>query len=67
MVVVALDEDAVEGDEVTVASDLADTWTTWSDDGGDTGYAAELGDETVLVYGSAPAEDIETYLGLLTR
>ena len=67
MVVVALDEDAVEGDEVTVPSDLADTWTTWSDDGGDTGYAAELGDETVLVYGSAPAEDLEEVIALLQR
>jgi len=31
------------------------------------GYSTELGDEALLVYGSAPAEDIETYLGLLTR
>ena len=32
MAAVALDEDAVEGDEVTVPSALADTWTTWSDE-----------------------------------
>ena len=38
---------------------MADTWTTWTDEGGDTGYAAEVGDETVLVYGSAPAEDLK--------
>ena len=48
-------------------SDLADTWTTWTDEGGDTGYAAELGDETVLVYGSAPAEDLEEVIALLQR
>lgn len=64
---IALNEDAVEGDEVTVPSALADTWTTWSDEGGDTGYAAEIGEETVLVYGSAPAEDIEEVIALLQR
>lgn len=67
MAAVALDEDAVEGDEVTVPSALADTWTTWSDEGGDTGYAAEIGEETVLVYGSAPAGDIEEVIALLQR
>jgi hypothetical protein len=64
---VALDEDAVEGDEVALDSEVADTWTTWSDDGGDTGYAAEIGDETVLVYGSAPDEDLTRIIGLLQR
>lgn len=62
-----VDEEAVEGDDVTVDSDIADTWQTWSDEGGDIGYSTELGDEALLVYGSAPAEDIEAYLGLLTR
>lgn len=67
MAAVALDEDAVEGDDVTLDGELARTWTTWSDDGGDTGYAAEVGDETVLVYGSAPAEDLEEVIALLQR
>ena len=62
-----VDEDAEAGDDATVTSDITDTWQTWSDDGGDVGYSTELGDEALLVYGSAPAEDIETYLGLLTR
>jgi hypothetical protein len=62
-----VDEEAVAGDDVTIASDVADTWQTWSDDGGDRGYSTELGDDAVLVYGSAPAEDIEAYLGLLTQ
>jgi Protein of unknown function (DUF4245) len=62
-----VDEKADEGDEATIASDVTDTWQTWSDDGGDHGYSAELGDESLLVYGSAPVEDIEAYLGLLTR
>lgn len=64
---VALDEDAVEGDEVSLDSDVARTWTTWTDEGGDTGYAAEVGEETVLVYGSAPVEDLTRLVALLER
>ena len=62
-----VDEEPEQGDEVTVRSDVASTWQTWSDDGGDHGYSTELGDETVLVYGSAPVEQIEVFIGLLTR
>lgn len=62
-----VDEDAEAGDDASVASEVADTWQTFSDSGGDHGYAAEVDDEAVLVYGSAPVADIETYLGLLTR
>ena len=61
-----VDEDASEGDEVRVDSAVSETWQTWSDDGGDHGYSAEVGDDAVLVYGSAPAADIEAYLELLT-
>ena len=61
-----VDEDASEGDEVRVGSAVSDTWQTWSDDGGDHGYSAEVGDDVVLVYGSAPTADIEAYLALLT-
>lgn len=64
---VAIDEDAVEGDRVRLDSPVADTWTSWSDEGGDTGFSAELGDQTVLVYGSAPREDIAEIVGLLQR
>jgi hypothetical protein len=67
LVRVYVDEKAESGDEVRVASDITDTWQTWSDEGGDHGYSTEVGDEVVLVYGSAPVEDIEAYLGLLTR
>ena len=62
-----VDEDAVAGEDVTVPSGVGDTWQTWSDDGGDRGYSTELGDDAVLVYGSAPTEDIEAYLGLLAQ
>ena len=62
-----VDEKAEAGDDATVPSEITDTWQTWSDDGGDHGFSTEVGDEAVLVYGSAPVEDIETYLGLLTQ
>lgn len=62
-----VDEEAEPGDDADVTSDVADTWQTFSDSGGDHGYATEVGDEAVLVYGSAPVADLETYLGLLTR
>ena len=62
-----VDEKAEAGDDVEVASDVADTWQTWSDSGGDHAYSTEVGDEAVLVYGSAPVEDLEAYVGLLTR
>ncbi len=67
LVEVYVDEKAEEGDDATVESDITDTWQTWSDDGGDHGYSTELGDDALLVYGSAPVEDIETFMGLLTR
>lgn len=62
-----VDEEPVEGDEVSLPSDVASTWLTWSDDGGDHGWSTEIGDESLLVYGSAPVEDIEAYIGTLTR
>ncbi len=62
-----VDEDPTEGEEVSLTSDVASTWQTWSDDGGDHGYSTELGDEALLVYGSAPVEEIESFIGLLTR
>ena len=62
-----VDEDALPGDDVSLPSEVTDMWQTWSDDGGDRGYSTELGDEAVLVYGSAPVEDLEAYVELLTR
>lgn len=62
-----IDKEYVDGEPTQLDSDVADTWETWSDQGGDRGYSTEVGDDAVLVYGSAPAEDIEAYVGLLTR
>jgi len=60
-----VDDDADPGEPATVPSRVTDTWETWTDDGGDLGYSTELGDDAVLVYGSAPAEDIEEFIATL--
>ena len=52
---------------LTLDSEIGSEWQTWTDDGGDTGYSIEYGDQTVLVYGSAPAEDLQAFIGLLSR
>lgn len=65
MVKAYIDEDAEQGADATVESVLGDTWQTWTDEGGDTGYLIEHGEERVLVYGSAPAEDLLQLIGLL--
>jgi hypothetical protein len=50
LVRVYVDEKAEAGDDASVASDVADTWQTWSDSGGDHGFTTELGDDALLVY-----------------
>jgi hypothetical protein len=67
LVRVYVDEEAEPGDDASISSEVSDTWQTWSDSGGDHGYATELGDDAVLVYGSAPVADIEAYVGSLIR
>jgi hypothetical protein len=67
-----VEEDAdnlVEGDPIEVDS-VAPEWDTWTDEGGDTAYVAELcagrRTETVIVYGSASPEELQDVLELLT-
>ncbi len=62
-----IDEDAVEGEPLELASEVGSTWATWTDEGGDTGYLVELDSQQLLVYGSAPAEDLQTFITLLER
>lgn len=64
---VHVDEDAREDGTVEVAGSVARTWTAYVDDGGDHAYATQVGEETVLVYGSAPVAQIESFLATLTR
>lgn len=55
-----LDPEAEEGEKATVETDLGELWRTWSDEGGDLGYSIELPEptaQTVLVYGSASADE----------
>jgi hypothetical protein len=65
-----VDENASDADPIEVAGSLAPSWDGYADEGGDHGYAAsitsDVGEETLLVYGSASVEDLETVLGLLT-
>jgi hypothetical protein len=65
-----VDEKTQVGDGYTVPDDVrrpvARTWKGYRDDGGDTAYAAEVGDETVLVYGSAEAEDLQAVVDSLS-
>lgn len=61
-----VDEQATEVGETGLASPVASTWRVFEDDGGDRAYAAEVGDDVVLVYGSAPREDLELVVGRLT-
>lgn len=59
-------EDTEQGETFESSGSVADTWETYSDDGGDLAYATEVGDTTVLVYGSADPADLERLVGLLT-
>ena len=65
LVEIYVDEEFVVGEPAQVASDVASTWDTWSDAGGDHAFSTEIGDDAVLVYGSAPVADLEEFLGLL--
>ena len=67
LVDVNIDEDAVEGDALEIDSVLGPTWQTWTDEGGDTGYSIEYGEQSLLVYGSAQAEDLQQLITLLER
>jgi len=54
-----------QGATVTVATQVATRWTTWSDSGADHAYSATVGGDTLLVWGPKDA-DLKTFLGLLT-
>jgi hypothetical protein len=51
---------------VTVEGAIVPEWQEWSDAGGDHAYSATVGDTQVLVYGSAPTEDLLTVVRSLT-
>lgn len=62
-----VDEETTAGGPVNAAAEVAPRWESWSDQGGDLAYTAAVGGETILVYGSASAAEIEQFMALLTR
>lgn len=58
--------DLRELEEQRLDSEVASAWQVFEDAGGDRAYAAEVGDRVVLVYGSAPAGDLELVVERLT-
>ncbi len=72
LVATYVDENARQGEDAAPPNSLdAESWQTWSDAGGDHAFSTELGSgplagQTLLVYGSAPVDDIVTVLGGLT-
>ncbi len=61
-----VDPDAVEGETIGVENALAPRWRQFTDDGGDTAYAAEVDGDWVLVYGSASTADLLRVVESLT-
>lgn len=62
-----IDKNASTDGRATVATPVGNTWTTFSDRGGDHGYAEELGNYVLLVYGSGDKSDFATFMKSLTR
>ena len=61
-----VDENVESRPDVRVAGSVAKDWQVFADDGGDLAYAAQLGDQVVMVYGSAGEEDLRLVLERLT-
>jgi hypothetical protein len=61
-----VDDDPVEGDTVTIDGAIVPEWQEWSDAGGDHAYSATVGDFEILVYGSAPTDDLLMIVRSLT-
>ena len=66
-----VDEDPQPADPYSVPASVRHPvsrhWEGWTDAGGDTAYSAGVGEETVLVFGSASAEDLQEIVDALVR
>lgn len=62
-----VDKEAAEGEPVTISGAIATSWRTFSDSGGDHAFAAVVGGDQVLVYGSASESQLRTVVLALTR
>jgi len=64
-----VDEDTESRAGYTVPDDVrrpvVREWSGFGDAGGDSAYVAELGDETLLVFGSASPEDLQAIIDVL--
>lgn len=60
-----VDDEAVEGEPVEVGGEFAGAWDTWTDEGGDTALLLQREDDVLLVYGSAPEEDLVEFASSL--
>ncbi|WGL53409.1 DUF4245 family protein [Nocardioides sp. BP30] len=67
LVATYIDKNASSDGQKTLHTALGDAWSTFSDAGGDTGYAMQLGDDVLLVYGSADKADFTTFMQSLTQ
>ena len=61
-----VDEETTPRPAVEVDGDLGGRWESYGDAGGDLAYVTEVGDQVLLVYGSAPADELLTLAGRLT-
>ena len=61
-----VDKDSEKGDPTTIETEFGDSWATYTDRGGDTGYARTVGDHVLLVYGSADKADFTAFMQSLT-
>jgi len=59
------EENATEGDRVTLDSPLAKKWRSFSDEGGDHAVAAKVKGFTVLVFGTLSEDEIEQFAASL--
>jgi hypothetical protein len=60
---------AADGYEVpgSVKRPVARHWDGYTDEGGDSAYVATVGDDTVIVFGSADPDDLQTIVDALVR
>ena len=62
-----VDEETDQGADHETSASVSTTWQTWSDEGGDHAYSAEIDGAVVLVYGSADEDVQEQLIDSLTR
>lgn len=61
-----VDASPSEEDPLTGVGGVAATWEGWSDSGGDRAFSAEVGNDTVVVYGDVSADDLSSLVALLS-